>query len=172
MTVYASVIESPVGRLLALVREDGALVGLHFTDDDEDVSARAGDAVFDAARCAEVATQLEEYFHGRRREFTLRTAPQGTEFQLRVWHALAGIPYGATMGYAELARRIGNPQASRAVGRANGANPIPIVLPCHRVIGASGDLTGYGGGLDRKQRLLRLEGAIPAGLELDASPAR
>jgi methylated-DNA-[protein]-cysteine S-methyltransferase len=169
MTLFASVIPSPVGDLLALVREDGALTALHFMDAGDDARVRAGAAIFDDARCAEVRTQLAEYFEGRRRTFSLPLAPQGTPFQLRVWRALENIPFGATMGYAELARSIANPNASRAVGRANGANPIPIILPCHRVIGANGDLTGYGGGIARKQILLRHERALPAGLELESA---
>lgn len=171
MTLYASVIDSPVGELLALVRADGTLVALPFLSDDDpaDLAGRHahGSAVeFDAGRTAHVAHQLNEYFAGERTAFGLATAPHGTEFQLRVWRALEDIPFGETQGYAELARRIGQPTASRAVGRANGANPIPIVLPCHRVIGANGDLTGYGGGIERKETLLRLEGALPAALEL------
>jgi methylated-DNA-[protein]-cysteine S-methyltransferase len=104
------------------------------------------------------ADQLAAYFAQQRREFDLPLAPSGTAFQLRVWEALRTIPYGVTTSYGEIARRIGlGPSASRAVGLANGANPISIVVPCHRVIGASGALTGYGGGLDRKRLLLDLE---------------
>jgi methylated-DNA-[protein]-cysteine S-methyltransferase len=106
-----------------------------------------------------VAKQLDEYFGGKRRAFDLELGPQGTAFQRTVWRALSGIPYGETISYAELARRVGNAQASRAVGLANGANPLPIVVPCHRVIGSDGSLTGFGGGLDIKRRLLELEGA-------------
>lgn len=103
-------------------------------------------------------TQLAEYFSGRRRTFAIELNPRGTEFQLAVWHALLEVPYGATITYAELARRIGKPGAVRAVGAANGANPIPVIVPCHRVIGSNGTLTGYGGGIERKQWLLALEG--------------
>jgi methylated-DNA-[protein]-cysteine S-methyltransferase len=110
----------------------------------------------------DVATQLKEYFEGRRREFELPLAPEGTPFQLRVWNALLEIPYGETISYGELAARIGDRSASRAVGLANGSNPLPIVIPCHRVIGSNGKLTGYGGGLPIKERLLALEGALPA----------
>jgi methylated-DNA-[protein]-cysteine S-methyltransferase len=113
----------------------------------------------------EAAWQLAEYFAGRRRTFDLRLTPAGTPFQLRVWKALRDIAYGETISYGTLATRIGQPSASRAVGLANGANPLPIVLPCHRVIGANGSLTGYGGGLPIKQRLLELErGGLLAGL--------
>ncbi len=103
--------------------------------------------------------QLEEYFAGRRKHFDLPLAPEGTAFQLRVWAELRKIPWGETISYGELARRIGAPTAARAVGAANGANPIPIVIPCHRVIGSTGQLTGFGGGLETKARLLALEGA-------------
>jgi methylated-DNA-[protein]-cysteine S-methyltransferase len=105
----------------------------------------------------DVATQLTEYFDGGRRVFELPLAPQGTPFQLRVWNALLDIPYGETISYGELATRIGDRSASRAVGLANGSNPLPIVIPCHRVIGSNGKLTGYGGGLAVKQQLLTLE---------------
>lgn len=108
-----------------------------------------------------VIRQLEEYFAGRRHAFDLPLAPAGTDFQHRVWRALSIIPYGKTISYGELARRIGNPRASRAVGLANGANPLPIIVPCHRVIGANGSLAGFGGGLPIKQALLSLEGAQP-----------
>jgi methylated-DNA-[protein]-cysteine S-methyltransferase len=101
--------------------------------------------------------QLDEYFAGRRREFSLPLAPKGTEFQQTVWQALTKIPYGETISYADLARRIGKPAAVRAVGAANGQNPIPIVIPCHRVIGSNGKLVGFGGGLETKAFLLRLE---------------
>ena len=106
--------------------------------------------------------QLREYFDGQRRDFELPLAPQGTDFQRTVWQELARIPYGATISYAQLAQRVGNASAMRAVGAANGRNPLPIVLPCHRVIGADGALTGFGGGLPTKEFLLRLEGALPA----------
>ena len=111
-------------------------------------------------------TQLEEYFSGSRKEFDLPLAPAGTEFQKQVWHMLATIPYGQTISYAQLAQRVGKPTAMRAVGAANGRNPLPIVLPCHRVIGADGSLTGFGGGLATKQFLLQLEGALPPATDL------
>lgn len=103
------------------------------------------------------AEQLRSYFAGELREFSLPLDPQGTEFQLRVWRQLETIPYGSTRSYSEIARAVGSPKAVRAVGAANGANPISIVVPCHRVIGSSGKLVGYGGGLPVKQRLLALE---------------
>ena len=108
---------------------------------------------------AQAAGQLREYFAGTRRSFDLRLEPHGTPFQLSVWQTLAEIPYGETITYAELARRVGRPGAFRAVGQANGANPLPIVVPCHRVVAAGGRLGGYGGGLDTKRRLLELEGS-------------
>ena len=101
--------------------------------------------------------QIAEYLGGRRREFDLPLDLRGTEFQRRVWAAVAGIPYGETRTYADIARTIGKPRATRAVGAANGANPLPLVVPCHRVLGADGSLTGYGGGLDVKQKLLEME---------------
>ncbi|AWV07932.1 methylated-DNA--[protein]-cysteine S-methyltransferase [Marilutibacter maris] len=108
-----------------------------------------------------VAAQLDDYFAGRRTGFDLPLAPEGTAFQRSVWLELARIPYGSTVSYAQMASRVGRPAAVRAVGAANGRNPLPIVLPCHRVIGADGSLTGFGGGLPTKQFLLELEGALP-----------
>ena len=113
-------------------------------------------------RLAAARRQLLEYFDGRRRHFELDLAPAGTPFQLATWEALRRIPYGQTCSYAELARRIGRPDAVRAVGAANGRNPLPIVVPCHRVIGADGRLVGFGGGLPAKRLLLQREGVMPA----------
>lgn len=113
----------------------------------------------DDALVAEARTQLLDYLAGRRVDFDLPLQPQGTAFQCEVWHTLAQIPFGDTWTYAQLAARVGKPTAMRAVGAANGRNPLPIVLPCHRVIGADGSLTGFGGGLPTKLALLRLEGA-------------
>ena len=109
---------------------------------------------------AEGKRQLLEYLTGLRREFSLPLGPRGTPFQMEVWRALEAIPYGETITYGELARRIGRPKAVRAVGQANHRNPLPILLPCHRVVGANGTLTGYGGGLELKEWLLRLEGML------------
>lgn len=122
---------------------------------------RDADWVRDAMRLAAARLQLLEYFSGERRGFELPLAPVGTVFQQRVWAMLGTIPFGGTWSYVELARRLGAPLAVRAVGAANGRNPLPILLPCHRVIGADGSLTGFGGGLETKAALLRLEGAWP-----------
>jgi methylated-DNA-[protein]-cysteine S-methyltransferase len=110
---------------------------------------------------ARTRTQLEEYFAGSRTRFDLPLEPAGSAFERRVWDALLAIPFGSTTSYGEIARRLGDPRATRAVGAANGKNPIPIIVPCHRVIGADGDLTGFGGGIERKRWLLAHEGALP-----------
>ncbi len=146
---------SPVGPLL--LATDGAALAL--IDFQSGPHARRPDAGWleDAAPLTSAIRQLEEYFASERRTFDLPLAPQGTAFQRAVWEALPRIPYGETMSYGELARRIGKPKACRAVGLANGRNPLPIVVPCHRVIGADGSLTGFGGGIDIKRRLLALE---------------
>lgn len=156
--VYYSEMASPVGRLLLAGTQD-ALRMLSFTIGPK---ARGADAewVRDEGPFQRVKEELDEYFSGGRREFTVNLAPAGTDFQLRVWRALRDIPYGTTISYGELARRIGNANGSRAVGLANGANPIAIIVPCHRVIGSTGKLTGFGGGLDIKQRLLDLERGV------------
>ena len=149
--------DSPVGALL-LARNAEGLCALQFTRGRHPAESRAEWARDDEA-FADVAAELAEYFEGRRDTFTLPLAPRGTPFQQRVWGELCRIPYGETISYGELARRIGQPQAVRAVGLANGANPLAIVIPCHRVIGANGTLTGYGGGLPNKRFLLDLERA-------------
>ena len=154
-TLYWHEIDSPVGRLL-LAGDGRSLIHLCFQSGPRP-QAPAASWVADAAPFGAAIGQLGEYFAGRRHSFDLPLAPRGTEFQRRVWRALTGIPYGTTISYGELARRIGQPSASRAVGLANGANPLPIVVPCHRVIGADGSLTGYAGGLHRKRFLLALE---------------
>jgi len=154
MTHYAQ-IESPAGPLL-LAADDAGLRQILFVNGL--ASVRPAPAWHeDRAALAEAIRQLRAYFAGELETFDLPLAPQGTPFQLEVWRRLCDIPYGETISYGELARRIGNPQASRAVGLANGANPISIVIPCHRVIGSNGKLTGYGGGLAVKEQLLALE---------------
>jgi methylated-DNA-[protein]-cysteine S-methyltransferase len=155
--MYWHEMDSPVGKLL-LAGDGGALRLVHFQSGRRPRGV-AEEWVHDPAAFARVTTQLNEYFAGRRQAFELPLAPQGTPFQRAVWKALSQIPYGETVSYGELARRIGKPHASRAVGLANGANPLPIIVPCHRVIGADGSLTGFGGGLDIKRRLLALERA-------------
>jgi len=153
-------VDSPLGRILVAGDEAG-LRKISFMDGDTAIAPAAGWSENPRA-LAEARRQLGEYFAGRRREFSLPLAPEGTPFQRRVWDALVEIPYGVTISYGELARRLRKPTASRAVGAANGRNPLPIVIPCHRVIGASGDLTGFGGGLHLKVGLLSLENALPA----------
>jgi len=152
-------IDSPIGTLLATADERGRLTGLHMQDGRHPApvpsEGRRDDSAF-----AELRTQLAEYFAGHRREFSLELAPAGGEFERRVWAALREIPYGETASYGEIARRIGAPGAARAVGLANGRNPIAVIVPCHRVIGADGGLTGYGGGLERKRLLLDLEAGV------------
>ena len=149
------IVPSPVGELW-LTGDGTHLTGLWFGPP-PDPAAPAGAAVAGSAPFPEVRAQLEDYFAGRRRDFDLPLAPVGTPFQHRVWEALREIPYGETVSYGVLAARLGQPGAGRAVGLANGQNPISIVIPCHRVIGAGGALTGYGGGLERKRWLLALE---------------
>ena len=139
---------SPLGPLTLVASEDG-LSTVCFGSGG---STSTTDPLLSAA-----ATQLEEYFAARRRAFDLPLDLRGTQFQLRAWRALAAIPYGTTVSYGEQARRLGVPRAARAVGAANGSNPLAIVLPCHRVVGASGALTGYGGGLEAKRWLLAHE---------------
>lgn len=163
-------VDSPVGPLL-LVGTREALMRLHFQAGPDALrpsrSWRADPAPFER-----VQAQLTQYFCGARRSFQLPLAPAGTAFQLRVWHALSTIPYGQTVSYGELARRLGlDGRGARAVGLANGANPLPILVPCHRVIGADGSLTGFGGGLHIKRSLLTLEGA-PCARDLFAAEER
>jgi methylated-DNA-[protein]-cysteine S-methyltransferase len=156
-----AVIESPVGELLVTMDAVGRLTRLHFPEDLR-AAAHPAEWVRDERAFAEVRGQLRAYFAGERRDFELELAPAGTVFQQQVWSALRAIPYGATATYGEVARTIGQPDAARAVGKANNRNPLAIVVPCHRVIGASGSLTGYGGGLPRKRWLLALEAGTPA----------
>jgi methylated-DNA-[protein]-cysteine S-methyltransferase len=161
-------VPSPVGPL-TIVAADGLICGL-FMDaqrhapgpESYGVPGDVGDEPF-----ATAAAQLAAYFDGRLTEFDLPLGPEGTDFQRRVWAGLRAIPYGQTISYGELARRVGSPAASRAVGLANGRNPIAIVVPCHRVIGADGSMTGYGGGLDRKRFLLALERGGPTRLAVN-----
>ena len=149
------VLESPIGSLL-LAGDSSGVRFLLFENGRREVSPKP-DWLPDDGQLENAAWQLTEYFKGALREFTVKVAPQGTPFQQQVWAALQQIPYGETLSYGTLAQRLGNPKAVRAVGLANGSNPISIFIPCHRVIGSNGSLVGYGGGLATKQALLALE---------------
>lgn len=147
--------ESPVGNL-NLESTDNTILRLSFNGKkpcDPGVTAQP-----EIIRKA--VQQLKEYFNGRRKDFSLPLAPEGTDFQMEVWKQLQEIPYGSTTTYSQLSEKLGNPKAIRAIGRANGQNPIPIIIPCHRVVGANNELTGYSGGIERKRKLLQLEGAL------------
>jgi len=157
-TIYYSRISSPVGPLLLAVSERG-LVALEFGR-----GKIAAGWVESEEKTAACARQLEEYFAGRRRRFDLPLDLRGTDFRKSCWRELLKIPYGETRSYADIARAIGKPAAVRAVGLANGQNPVAIIVPCHRVIGSDGSLTGYGGGLEAKRRLLELEGGLSGSL--------
>ncbi len=159
-SLFFDVQESPIGPL-RLMAEGDSLTGIHMLDA-EDPTVPGPGWVRESAPFAAVREQLAAYFAGALTRFDLPLAPRGTPFQLRVWERLREIPYGETMSYAQLALQIGEPRAIRAVGAANGRNPLPIVVPCHRVIGADGSLTGYAGGLERKRLLLELEGSLVA----------
>jgi methylated-DNA-[protein]-cysteine S-methyltransferase len=156
-SVFWHEIDTPIGRLL-LAGEHERLQLIHFQNRSHAMCPEPG-WIADASAFVTASAQLREYFAGRRREFDLALLMPGTAFQRAVWSTLRLIPYGTTISYAELARRVGKPRAVRAVGSANGSNPLPIVVPCHRVIGSDGSLTGFGGGLDLKHQLLSLEGA-------------
>jgi len=148
---YWELVPSPLGAIIVTVDADARLTEIRL-----DGEQRSGPR--DARRCAAVCAQLAEYFGGKRREFDLPLAPRGTPFQQRVWHALLAIPFGVVRTYGDVARDIGQPLAMRAVGQANGRNPLPIVIPCHRVIAGDGTIGGYSSGLNVKHRLLALEG--------------
>ena len=153
----SSTLPTPIGELVLTADPDGALTRLYLPNRPPDTSGwERDDALLEPAR-----RQLAEYFAGERTEFDVPLRPTGAPFQLQVWAALLKIPYGETASYGEIAREIGHPTAFRAVGAANGQNPIAIIVPCHRVIGSNGSLTGYGGGLERKRWLLEHEGAMP-----------
>jgi methylated-DNA-[protein]-cysteine S-methyltransferase len=149
-------VETPIGKLL-VAGDDQAVRLISFLKNGKPMRPEAEWTESSRGPVAQAARQLREYFSGKRTEFDLPLAPEGTGFQRSVWQRLQEIPYGETISYGELAKRVGNPKASRAVGAANGQNPIPIVIPCHRVIGANGKLTGFGGGLPVKEALLALE---------------
>lgn len=149
---------TPLGRVLVISTET-ELIGLYFDAHEHTPEVPDGGAR-ESAPLTAVTSQLDEYFRGRRTAFDVPLRLDGTAFQRAVWSALLEIPYGKTSTYAQIATQLGNPRATRAVGAANGRNPISIVVPCHRLVGAGGGLTGYGWGLDRKRRLLELEGAV------------
>ena len=159
MKAFADRFGSPAGEIGVAVNERGDVVRISFLDalGVEEFERELGELVWNDSACAPARAQLEAYFRGERRTFELELAAEGTPFQLAVWDALRRIPFGQTRSYGELARDLGQPGAARAVGRANHQNPIAIVVPCHRVIGADGTLTGFGGGLDAKRVLLDLE---------------
>jgi methylated-DNA-[protein]-cysteine S-methyltransferase len=163
--IYVHLFPTPLGNAIAALDADGALFHFAFTDALTVEEAARGIAapdetvVADACRFSDLVAQVGEYFRGERRAFSLPLAPRGTAFQQQVWNLLRTIAYGETATYGELAIRLGNPNASRAVGRANATNPIALIVPCHRVVGANGALTGYAFGVSRKERLLALEGA-------------
>ena len=171
-TIIYDLLPTPQGALL-LISRDGTLVGVHFD------GARYAPAIGAEWRhvprdplLAAARRELGEYFAGTRRAFDLPLASAGTPFQRAVWQAIAAVPYGETISYRELAQRVGRPAAVRAAGAATGRNPWSIVVPCHRIVGADGTLTGYAGGLDRKRALLALEAGVDGGLLRDAPAAR
>jgi methylated-DNA-[protein]-cysteine S-methyltransferase len=154
-SLFYTRMKSPVGTLL-LAGDERGLRLVSFENSKRAAVVKPGWKL-DEAPFVEVVRQLQAYFGAERKEFDLLLAPEGTDFQLDVWRSLRAIPYGETISYGQLAERIGNPKAVRAVGLANGCNPIPIIIPCHRVIGSDGSLTGFGGGLLNKKKLLDLE---------------
>jgi methylated-DNA-[protein]-cysteine S-methyltransferase len=164
MRRYWDIIESPFSNFAAWVDEKGRLVrfNLHATG----AAKLDPDAERNAKALAEIRRQVNEYAKGKRQEFDLKLAAEGPDFNKLVWNALCDIPFGTTTSYAAVARTIGFPKAARAVGAANGANPIALIVPCHRVIGSDGSLTGYGGGLPLKRRLLEHEARV-AGVRFD-----
>ena len=164
-TLNYQYLDTPLGRL-RLVSDGHALLRIEFSDSHESDGQQRSDQVLQ-----QTATQLQQYFAGDRETFSVPLAAQGTEFQQGVWAALRAIPFGETCSYRDIAESIGNPKAVRAVGAANGRNPIPIIVPCHRVIGSNGSLTGFAGGLAAKQQLLSLEGiTIKSGVRSASDP--
>lgn len=162
--------DTPIGPLRLGADEQGLRYVMFAQNKHLPISAKE-QGEFAPARLSEARMQLAQYFAGQRRDFNLTLAPLGTEFQRQVWHALAQIKFGETWSYGQLARYVGRERAVRAVGAANGRNPLPIILPCHRVIGADGSLTGFGGGLPRKQWLLQHELVLPQSADLFAQEA-
>jgi methylated-DNA-[protein]-cysteine S-methyltransferase len=158
MKRYWSIIDTPFQPMAAWVDEAGRLLRFHLRA--ANAANVDSDAVQDSARLAEVQRQVTEYAAGSRRDFDLELAPSGPDFEMTVWKALRDIPFGATCSYGAVAKAIGQPTAARAVGAANNANPIALIIPCHRVIGADGQLVGYGGGLPLKRKLLEHEARV------------
>jgi len=156
---YFRIVDSPIG-LLRLVANEDSLVAISWEDDGANRVPPDGREASRHPVLVEAALQLEQYFAGKRKSFELKLRFTGTDFQRKVWNALLTIPFGETRSYGQIAAQIGHPSAIRAVGAANGQNPIPIVAPCHRVIGSTGKLVGFGGGLPRKAQLLTLEGVL------------
>ncbi len=160
---YSTSVASPCGPLFCVVDATGAVVRIEFAKGRSreqvrlDLAKEGIEPIDDSKHTAPLRRQLDEFFAGERQDFDLPLAPRGTDFQLAAWRQLRRIPYGETRSYGEMAAEMGRPKASRAVGRANATNPIPVIVPCHRVIGADGSLTGFGGGLDAKVALLELE---------------
>ena len=168
----SGIFETPLGPMVAVVDEDGRLARLSFLYGRERTDPAA---VPDEPSCRGVARQVQEYFAGRRRAFELALAPEGTAFQRDVWGALVKVPYGERASYSDIAEAVGRPEAVRAVGAANGANPIAIVIPCHRVLGRDGSLTGYGAGLPIKRWLLDHEAGmrrLPLPIAVPFAPRR
>jgi methylated-DNA-[protein]-cysteine S-methyltransferase len=164
MKRYWSLIETPFQKMAAWVDEDGRL--LRFNLRAAGAASVDPEAENNSRKLAAVQRQVTEYAQGGRRDFDIELAPEGPDFDRKVWKALLEIPFGTTTSYGAIAKRIGHPTAARAVGAANGANPIALVIPCHRVIGADGSLTGYGGGLPLKRKLLEHEARV-CGTKLD-----
>lgn len=149
--MYAAIMNTALGALL-IKANSSAITSIHFLQDNEIVPELLGNSLIN-----QCIAELSEYFAGKRIRFDVPLAPNGTPFQQTVWGALSDIPYGKTCSYGEIAQKIGNPKAARAIGMANNRNPIPIIIPCHRVLGSNGHLTGYAGGLENKCYLLNLE---------------
>jgi methylated-DNA-[protein]-cysteine S-methyltransferase len=158
--LFRSTLETPVGTIGIAVDAEGTLVEILLPNRRPSVSSSEPVSPAATRGTRDARAQLREYFLGKRRAFELSLAPQGSAFEQQVWIKLLAVPYGATISYGAIAADLGLINGARAVGRANGANPIPIVIPCHRVIGSDGELTGYGGGLPLKRALLELEGAL------------
>jgi methylated-DNA-[protein]-cysteine S-methyltransferase len=165
MTLTAHAFDAPLDRMVTVVDEDGAVLLLEFLNGRSPqalVAPLGPDVEWSAAGCAEVVAAVTAWFHGRREALEgLSARPAGSPFQVLVWSEVRKVPYGATSSYGEIAARIGRPGAARAVGRANATNPVCLVVPCHRIVGADGSLTGYGGGLATKAALLALEAGFP-----------